>query len=158
MDGALLKAERSLWSDVLDPLVGVSTLLIAVVVWWNESRQEWRNSLPKRLTVDFVYKGRLVMRCEDADLASEGDIRALGQQIGGQMAAKDERSKPEQLLLKAPTIRYSSPRLTENGAALCYHASFELMALPEKLANLETGQYWHWVPPFEQPKISATHD
>lgn len=129
-----------------------------MAVWWGESHQEWRNSLPKRLTVDFFYHGQLVMRCEDADLASEGDIRALGQQIGGQMAAKDEKSKPELLLLKAPAIRYTPAKLNDDGAALCHHARFELLALPEKLAGLEPGQYLHWVPPFDQPTVATAHD
>ena len=74
------------WWNWLDPVVGVTTLAVAMVVWMGELRQDWENSLPKRLTVSFQYQGREYMRCEQAYLAGESDIRAWGQQLGSQMA------------------------------------------------------------------------
>jgi hypothetical protein len=49
-------------------------------------RRAWEEYLPNRLTIHFYYNGREVMRCEKAHLTNESDIRALGQQIGMQMA------------------------------------------------------------------------
>ena len=74
------------WWGWLEPVVGVTTLAVALAVWMGELRQDWENSLPKRLTVSFQYQGKEYMRCEQAYLAGEADIRAWGQQLGSQMA------------------------------------------------------------------------
>ncbi|MDD5037492.1 MAG: hypothetical protein PHE55_22420 [Methylococcaceae bacterium] len=148
--GKLIGANTFWWNNFLDPIVGLGTLFTAIAVWFGEMNQDWLSSLPKQLTVEFYYQGRLFMRCENADLASEADIRALGQQIGGQMAAKDEKSKPELLLLKAPAIQYSDGKLNSDNTALCYQAIFELTALPEKLEQIKDDNvHLYWTPPFD---------
>lgn len=48
--------------------------------------KEWQDSLEKRLTVHFKLKDKYLMTCHEAYLSSESDIRAWGQQIGGQMS------------------------------------------------------------------------
>lgn len=80
-------AEKNLnwWSKWLDPFFGVGTLLVALLVWATELRQDWTDNLPKRLTVKFNYGNRTILECREAYLASEGDIRTWGQQIGKQM-------------------------------------------------------------------------
>lgn len=78
------------WWSWMEPLTGLTTLAVAVLVWFGELKQDWYNSLPKRLTVKFVYKFskgyRIVLHCANAYLPGEGDIRAWGQQLGQQMA------------------------------------------------------------------------
>lgn len=74
------------WTKCLDPLIGLGTFLIALAVWFLEVNRERKNDMPNKLTVFFKYGTRTAMTCEKAYLASEGDIRAWGQQIGKQMA------------------------------------------------------------------------
>ena len=74
------------WTHLLDPVIGLGTFMVAVLVWYNEKKQDWENKLPKKLTVFFKYKGKNLMSCKEAYLASEGDIRAWAQQIGSQMS------------------------------------------------------------------------
>ena len=53
------------------------------------------DSLPKKLTVAFVFENQVVLLCRNAYLASEGDIRTWGQQIGRQMNdGKDVHFEP----------------------------------------------------------------
>lgn len=145
--GKLLTADNSWWKDFLEPIVGLGTLFTAVAVWLGETAQDWRGSLPKRLTVDFQHKGRLVMRCENACLAGEGDIRALGQQIGAQMAG-------ENLKLKIPTVQTRAGAVEKDDQGdywLSYQANFELTALPAKLQQeLADGHYLIWRSPFDK--------
>lgn len=74
------------WYKGWDVVFSLSTLAVAVLVWLAEMRQEWENSLPKKLNALFYLGDRLVMCCRNAPLASEGDIRAWAQQLGAQMA------------------------------------------------------------------------
>jgi hypothetical protein len=79
-----------IWWEWVEPVTGMTTLVVAIFVWINELTQDWENSLPKRLTVNFFYKGEKKMACERAYLAGEGDIRAWGQQLGGQMSGNPQ--------------------------------------------------------------------
>lgn len=76
-----------IWSAYLDPIIGLGTFLLAILISIFDLSQEWELSLPKRLTVIFKYQGNPIIICENAYLASEADKRAWGQQIGGQMNA-----------------------------------------------------------------------
>jgi len=75
----------SLWSAA-DPLIGFITPMIATFIWLNDTKREWINSLPKKLTVHFKYQGKYVMSCINAPLVGEHDMRAYGQSIGGQIS------------------------------------------------------------------------
>jgi len=75
----------SLWSAA-DPLIGFITPMIATFIWLNDTKREWINSLPKKLTVHFKYKDKFVMSCIHAPLVGEHDVRAYGQSIGGQIS------------------------------------------------------------------------
>lgn len=147
LGGLILTSEASWWKTFLDPIVSIGTLFTAIAVWLGEAVQDWRGSLPKRLSVDFLYKGRLYMRCEKAYLAGESDIRALGQQIGGQMA------DTPRLDFKAAKVE-STIGMVEKDAVgeyyMAYQASFELTALPAKLQNLDEGKYFLWRDPFDK--------
>lgn len=74
------------WQAYLDSPVSFMTLFVAVLVWYGEVREQYLGNLPKRMTVSFVYQGKEIMRCNRAILSHEGDMRALAQQIGRQMA------------------------------------------------------------------------
>ncbi|MDM7940766.1 MAG: hypothetical protein QUS07_10570, partial [Methanothrix sp.] len=73
----------SWWINV-QSLLGVGTLLVALFVWYNHIREEWTNSLPKRMSVFFLREGRPAIICRYVWLAGEGDLRAWGQQVASQ--------------------------------------------------------------------------
>lgn len=76
------------WNDYWNAVAGVLTLLVAVMLWWNDMEQQRRADLPKRLDVEFRednHAGRVVLRCDNAIISAAGDERAFAQQIGAQM-------------------------------------------------------------------------
>lgn len=120
------------WWNWLEPVTGTTTLAVALAVWLGELKQDWENSLPKRLTVVFLYQGRECMRCEEAYLAGESDIRAWGQQLGSQMAGTPH-------LRFQPSICQEQGRATtdpETGESfMFYRVVFTLSSLPEKFIS-----------------------
>lgn len=70
----------------LESIAGVGTLLFAFFLWLNSIRREWKEDLPKRITVQYQWQGRNVMVCYDALLVSESDARTWALQIGQQMS------------------------------------------------------------------------
>ncbi|MCS6860788.1 MAG: hypothetical protein NZT92_10775 [Abditibacteriales bacterium] len=121
------------WWNWFEPLLAVLTLGVAAFVWYGQKRAEWEEYLPNRLTVHFYYEGKEVMRCEKAHLTAEGDIRALAQQIGMQMAHN------EQLKFVAAQVEVSAPILNQDEHKqewyLHYTANIYLTELPKALAN-----------------------
>lgn len=139
------------WKDFWSHLVGIATLVVACIVWIGEFRQDWLSWLPSKLTVRFFYNHQEVMQCRLADLASTGDMRALGQQIGRQMVANQD------LHLKIPSIKSSGGGTEvdpEGNIFRHYTIRFELNKLPDPLLRLNEGEYLLWEPPFlEQGEI-----
>lgn len=129
----------------LDSIIGIATFLVAGIIWFGEINQAWENSLPKRLTVEFLYKNQRLIFCEEAYLASESDIRAWGQQIGAQMTGNSLRF--------LPSIKQKPGRIKESqdGAAYkLYEVKFTLTELPvEKPADKtifkeNDNKYLYW--------------
>lgn len=112
------------WWGWLEPITGIATLVIAIFVWWEEIGRNWEESLPKKLTVSFYYKDWLVMRCEEAYLASVSDIRAWAQQLGRQMASN-------QGLEFEPFIIQRKGVVDETKSFKLYCADYTLTKLPE---------------------------
>jgi len=139
------------WNDFISPLIGITTLIVALSVWLAELRQDWRNDIPKKLTVIFRFHGKEVMRCNHAELSSEADIRQLGQQIGSQMA------EVKYLKFKAPSVEQIKKEVSfteETGFFMDYDVVFELTDLPELLKDLKPNEYRLWEPPFpEKPLV-----
>ena len=76
------------WNVYWNAVAGVLTLLVAVMLWWNDMERQRRETLPKRLDVEFRednHAGRVVLRCDNAIISAAGDERAFAQQIGAQM-------------------------------------------------------------------------
>ncbi|CUU34641.1 MAG: hypothetical protein K6U12_06450 [Armatimonadetes bacterium] len=134
------------WWDYIDPLLNLLTLGVALFVGIQQLRRSWEEYLPNRLTVYFYYHGREVMRCEKAYLANESDIRALGQQIGAQMAETRE------LKFVAPMVEISPPEVNEKEGFIHYTAKFYLRELSDALKALDAqGQLpLIWKPPFRE--------
>jgi|GEM_PF-2489240 len=73
------------FANLIDPLFGVTTVLIALAIWYFETREAWGNSLPKKLSVAFLHEGKLKMYAHKISLQSEGDLRAMAQSTGAQI-------------------------------------------------------------------------
>ncbi len=77
-----------LW-EWLDPVSGISALFITLVILYNQTYVAWKDSLEKRLTINYFVHDengdKKIARVENAYLAGESDIRQWAQQLGRQM-------------------------------------------------------------------------
>jgi hypothetical protein len=119
---------KARWNNDLDQVVSFATLMVALFVWLDEIRDNWKNNLPKRLTVRFEDEhGKLVLLCRKAHLSDAADIRPLGQQIASQMCGVQQlpfrvpyvKQLPETILIDDPI-----------GCFLHYEVSFTLTKRP----------------------------
>ncbi len=83
---SLNKAEWQQGIAWLEAIAGLGTLLFACFLWLNTLMKSWEDSLPKRITVQFKYQGRLVMVGHELLLLSESDARTWALQIGQQLS------------------------------------------------------------------------
>jgi hypothetical protein len=148
-----------LW-QILEPITGIATLGVALVVLLGENQQEWESSLPKRLTVNFLYDGKYVMRCEKAYLAAEGDIRAWGQQLGRQMVALENLMFKSQIEQLPPTLEIEQRTVNEENIWIkTYEVSFSLSKLPAALIpdEINQGKCLVWRMPKDPEYEKFTH-
>jgi hypothetical protein len=137
----LLHISGSDWWNSIEPVITFLTLAVAIFIGYQQMREEWEEDhLPKRLTALFYFNGKEVMRCENARLAGEADIRALTQQIGLQM-----NKLKENLKFAAPDVEVSPPVVSQNGDYVHYVAKVHLFELP---STLTAGKVRVWREPF----------
>lgn len=153
-------SHRIKWDDDFNHVVASATLLVAIAVWIAELKEEWRNQLPKRLTVNFEYlyenatEPVTVMRCEKAHLSDIADIRSLGQQIGSQLVDPDNPDR--NLSFRAPYVTQNNGKIEytqDIGFYYHYNVTFTLNGLPEKLGvDLKTKEKECkiWTEPFDK--------
>lgn len=135
-----------LWGKI-DPLIGCATLILVMVVGHGEAKQDWMESLPKRLNVLFLFKNSPIMECKKAYLSSASDIRNLGQQIGNQMADVNF------LEFKAPIIKSTNGEISDDESHLYYEIVFHLTDLPSPKKIISSP------PPQETPSpFKAFHE
>lgn len=119
--------DMSCWySAWIDPVITIATLLVAIFVWVDSRLEAWKKSLPKKLDVHFVFDGKYILSCYNANLVGEHDIRALGQQIGAQMNGSN--------LDFYPMVSTSQPKIKKTGSNksfLGFEVSFTLKKMPE---------------------------
>lgn len=66
------------WSEWIDIVIALSTLLVAISVWINEKVVDWKKSLPKKLNVKYIMGGTTYANIKNAPLSGEDDIRQWG--------------------------------------------------------------------------------
>ena len=123
----------------------IMTLLVAVSIAIVNYNQEWRNSLPKTLSVHYRYRGKYYLSCYYADLTSEGDIRTWAQQIGQQMTGGGLLDFNPFFKLQGPEVITLQP---SNVSALHYEVTI-LLKSPKFLRDpqkreLDLTQYQRW--------------
>lgn len=82
----VLLSKKNAYDDWIDPFFSLLTLFIAIAITSYNYFIEWKNSLPKTLTVHLIHNGNFHLSCYYTDLTSEADIRTWGQQVLKQMA------------------------------------------------------------------------
>jgi hypothetical protein len=112
-------------------LLSTWTFISAVFIGYFELREEFYESLPRLMSVQFYLKEMLIYECKHAVLAHEGDIRQWAQQIGKQMNHDEDLpldplffvstdEKPKQFdgkLYKHYTVRYNLKNNSVKGTA-----------------------------------------
>jgi len=143
------------WGHWLEPYMALATFVFALFIWYNEKRQDWQMSLPKKLTIHFIFNDKYIMTCHEAYLAHEGDIRNFGQQIGKQMNNNKNLSM-------YPYMKQETKRLSECGSYYIYEATIYLSKNPadEKDGNNQlNNKYLVWLPTeFGKPITEYYHN
>lgn len=122
------------YSSKIAPIAGLSTVIITICIWIFQSRNNRKESLPKRLTVHFVYNNKIVMSCYEAYLSGVTDIRAWSQQIGKQMNKNINLELNPIIEAKAPSILKSVLEKNENKSLkdiMLYEVTFFLREPPK---------------------------
>jgi hypothetical protein len=126
------------WWVYVQSLLGIGTLLVALFFWYGEIKEDWENSLPKRMSVFFIHKGRPVIVCRYIWLAGDDDLRAWGQQVAAQAVG-------ERFLSFYPNVEAQIPSLAIwIDGKICRHsvACFELMEMNKEMSqNLFLAKY-----------------
>lgn len=73
------------WDRGTDQGLSLITVLMAVFIWINSQRQEWKRNLPMKLDVRYDLNGEDYYTVINAPLAGDDDIRQWGQQLGKQI-------------------------------------------------------------------------
>lgn len=127
---SLPQASEQQW-DFFDTMVKIATLVIALLLWVEDSYAGWLRSLDHRLFVTFRYDGKPVLRCDHAPLFTESDLRAYSQQIGAQMAGRRDLD----FAIRFQHERYVVEDLSVSARAyLCHVSTFDLDAEPAPTA------------------------
>jgi hypothetical protein len=112
------------------------SLITVICLWFLYAGSNWRNSLPKYLSVDFEYdkhkegKKKIRMICRYAPLTGEGDIRAMAQSIGKEMTGSQhlplipmvEDKKEENKKSEHRTVMIDGNKTINNGQPFMHYA------------------------------------
>lgn len=121
------------WAEWLDPIIGLGIFVTTLWIGIAELRQDWEQSLEKRLTVYFKLKDRTVMTCHKAYLSDVADVRMLGQQIGAQMARVFLDFEANKIVSKKDNILKSESKTQVY--YIHYIVTFQLRRLPQPSRN-----------------------
>jgi acylphosphatase len=151
------------WWFRMQSFLGVGTLLVALFVWYGKIREDWRNDLPKRLSVFFFYGSKPVIVCRYVWLAGEDELRTWGQQVAKQAAGN-------QNLDFSPDVEARKPSLAvEKNGEICKHYAvrFVLTRMPSSQPDSRVCRYQNFaaddksvrdIPSDEVAKLSTVAD
>jgi len=124
------------WLLNAQTILGMGTLLVALFVWIGEMEKDWEDSLPKRLSVFFFWKGKPLIVCRYVWLAGKDEIRVWGQQVGVQAQETLPHEKPQDSFLHfEPDMQTRGPELLKGpGGSVWKHYSICF-----KLTDLNTS-------------------
>lgn len=126
------------WLSNLQSFFAVGTFFVALFVWYDETRDDWQNELPKRMSVFFFHAGKPVIVCRYVWLAGAEDLRAWGQQVAAQAVENDRNLK------FGPDVKTQVPDLVIGpDGTVCRHYAvrFQLKELPSLLKDSGECRY-----------------
>jgi hypothetical protein len=88
------KVFNKFFTYTADPFLAVVAGIFGFIIWLNQYSKKVIEKLPKRMTVHFKLKDKIIASCYEAAIAHEGDIRQWSQQIGKQMLGGDLKMFP----------------------------------------------------------------
>lgn len=148
----------------LDPLFGLMTMVFALFLWWTSVKREHsqideqsKAMFAKRLTLKFIFSGKVVLECKEAMLTDAGDIRAWSQQVGSQMVGGRNLDFYPFIKIEEPLLQ-ADPKTDRQ--FWHYTAVFTLKSLPKPTekpteyqtvvdSKLATGQCLYWTPVYD---------
>ncbi len=145
----------TLWTPILEHYVAFGTFIVAFAAWFSNVKRDWKEKLPKRLSVKFIYNNKTVMQCDYAYLSGESDIRQMGQQMGAQIAADRQLNfnianivwKEKEIIYCMDGLHTKDNNFFEGKLPFRhYMVKYQLSCLPE---NIKEGYKYIWKPPFD---------
>ena len=141
------------WSQVISKYIAFGAFVFSVAIWTTTLFKEWRDSLPKRLSVYFILDDHCLMYCNYAYLSGEADIRQTAQQIGAQIA--DLRF----LNFNIANVHSKELKRIYSKKEVNKHADAEILGYPFRHycaviqlnsppATLDKKHTYIWLPPF----------
>lgn len=94
------------WESWLEAFITSLILFMAVFIWYNEKRQDWKNSLRKKLNISYMLNNEVYCKVLNAPLAGKGDIRTWAISIGGTILNKKVHIDFSGFQISKPTIDY----------------------------------------------------
>lgn len=162
--------------NVIEHVVTFATFLTALYIGYIETARDWLASLPKKVDVEFLHDGDVVMECKDAYLAGEADVRAWAQQIGRQMSdgsleflPNNETTPPKPEVLHGEIIlKYSTtvfltkrPNIFDDGddgaKKICWCCDAKGANI-ERIVVLNNGKHVDWVDFIKNRPKPKAHD
>lgn len=141
------------WSQVISTYIAFGAFIFSIAIWVSTLFKEWKNSLPKRLSVYFVMDNQCLMQCNYAFLSGEADIRQTAQQIGAQIAdlrflnfnIANVQSKELNRVYSGEDVNRYADAKSMNYPFRHYCAVIHLTSPP---ATLDKNCTYLWQPPF----------
>jgi len=72
--------------EFIDPISAIGAFLFTLAILYNQGKERYLKSLENRLSIEYLYNGKVVMEVIEAYLADKSDIRSWGQSLGRQMS------------------------------------------------------------------------
>ena len=152
-------ARDHIWSSIIEHYVAFGTFVVAFAAWFSNVRRDWRDKLPKRLSVYFSLPNgemkKIVMQCNYAYLSGESDIRAMGMQIGAQISdsrqlkfnAANIKWQETDVIYSCEQIHNCDPAFFDGGFPFRHYVlRFELSEIPKAL---DEQFIYRWLPPYQ---------
>jgi hypothetical protein len=97
------------WGNWLEAYATGSIILVSVAIWYNEKRENWIDSLPKKLNIIYRIKNKndgweTFCEIQNAPLSHEGDIRNWGQSIGQTILNEQARISFSGFFIEGPVL------------------------------------------------------
>jgi hypothetical protein len=118
------------WDMWMEAFVTFNIVFLAVFIGYNEQRQDWENSLPKKLNIKYKFnKDDVFCTVINAPLSSESDIRTWATSIAGTILN-------ERVNIKFSGFFMHKPRVDKKKGMMIYDLD---IFIDESIKGIEIG-------------------